>query len=249
LLQGRFQAILVEAPTWGLEVSRYLHLNPVRVKGLALGKVDRQRLRQGTVKKLDPETLQARLARLKAFRWSSYRAYVGWEARPEWLTLETVLGFCGHRGRAREMAYRQFVEQGALEGAGVDWRRKVKGQTVLGEDAFVEEAGNWLQGDEREQPALRVLARRPSWEQIVRVIEEAKGEAWKQFVDRRGDWGRDVAFWLGRKLGGKSLKQLADRVEGISYPGVSTALRHMARRLAQDERLAQHVRRMEKSLN
>ncbi len=30
LFQGRFKAILVEPERWGLELSRYLHLNPVR---------------------------------------------------------------------------------------------------------------------------------------------------------------------------------------------------------------------------
>src|SRR2546428_6366208 len=37
LFQGGFKAIIVEPETWGLGLSRYIHLNPVRGKRLALG--------------------------------------------------------------------------------------------------------------------------------------------------------------------------------------------------------------------
>ncbi len=246
LLQGRFKAILVEAQTWGLEASRYIHLNPVRIKRLALGKANRRRLRQRVGKELDQRTIQNRLTTLTQYRWSSYRAYVGRERPPEWLTLEPVLGFLGKRRQVSQRAYRQFVEQGVLEGASLDLYRAVKGQTLLGETAFVEQAQKWLKGNEREQPALRALGWRPSWEKIVAAVESERGEQWETFVDRRGDAGRDMALWLARKLGGLSLQQLAGKVGGISYPGVSTALRQMARRLVQEKGLARQVGRIEK---
>ena len=47
LFQGRFTAMVLEAETAAVEVSRYLHLNPVRVAGLGLSKTDQQRGRQG----------------------------------------------------------------------------------------------------------------------------------------------------------------------------------------------------------
>src|SRR6266516_3674047 len=37
LFQGRFKSVLVEPQTWALGLSRYIHLNPVRVRQLALG--------------------------------------------------------------------------------------------------------------------------------------------------------------------------------------------------------------------
>ena len=42
LFQGRFKAILVEPEVWGLELSRYVHLNPVRLGELGLGKESRR---------------------------------------------------------------------------------------------------------------------------------------------------------------------------------------------------------------
>jgi hypothetical protein len=38
LFEGRFKAIMVDRAEWGLALSRYLHLNPVRVKILGLDK-------------------------------------------------------------------------------------------------------------------------------------------------------------------------------------------------------------------
>ena len=40
LCQGRFKSVLVDEGKW-LEVARYIHLNPVRVAALGLGKHNR----------------------------------------------------------------------------------------------------------------------------------------------------------------------------------------------------------------
>ena len=37
LFQGRFKSVLVNRDEWALALSRYLHLNPVRVQSLGLG--------------------------------------------------------------------------------------------------------------------------------------------------------------------------------------------------------------------
>src|SRR5438105_12865111 len=38
LFQGRFKAVVVDPPAWGLALSRYVHLNPLRIKVLGLDK-------------------------------------------------------------------------------------------------------------------------------------------------------------------------------------------------------------------
>src|SRR5437667_6359764 len=47
LFQGRFKAIIVEPESWGLELSRYLHLNPVRSGRFGMDKNARKRQRDG----------------------------------------------------------------------------------------------------------------------------------------------------------------------------------------------------------
>ena len=72
LFQGRFKSVIVESETWALGLSRYIHLNPVRVGDLALDKTARRRQRQGTSQKPSPQLVQQRLRLLRSYRWSSY---------------------------------------------------------------------------------------------------------------------------------------------------------------------------------
>ena len=72
LFQGRFKSTVIEAEKYLLEVSRYLHLNPVR--GMVLG--------QGTPSE--------RRERLREYRWSSYRGYAGLEKRKSFLDSEPI---------------------------------------------------------------------------------------------------------------------------------------------------------------
>ena len=238
LFQGRFKAIVVDWQTCGLELSRYVHLNPVRTGRQGLGKTDRQRHRQGAGRGVAAGGVKQRLEVLQDYRWSSYRAYVGMERKPDWLETGPVLGLMGGRKAEQRQGYRRYVEEALLEGAvECPWER-VRGQVALGEEAFLEEIQQRLKGDEREQTGLRQLKTRPSWEQAVKIVEEMKKERWETFRDRRGDWGRDVALWLGRRVCGLKLQELAEHAGLNHYGSVSTALRYLQARLAQDAALS-----------
>ena len=78
LFQGRYKAVLVDADTYLLELTRYIHLNPVR---------------SGIVR--FPED----------YPWSGHRAYLGLESIP-WLTTEWVLSMFSRRADHARRAYR-----------------------------------------------------------------------------------------------------------------------------------------------
>ena len=59
---------------------------------------------------------------------------------------------------------------------------------------------------------------------------------------KRGDWGRDLVWYVGRKLGGMSLKALGERAGGSDYATVSAAIKRMERRLEKDSALRDKVR-------
>jgi hypothetical protein len=65
---GRFKAVLIQDTKGVAEVARYVHLNPVRVEGLGLGKADQRQAR--VVGCADPgaELVNQRLERLRAYR-------------------------------------------------------------------------------------------------------------------------------------------------------------------------------------
>lgn len=244
LWQERYKAVFLDWQEAGLEVSRYLHLNPVRVRRLGLSKGQRAR-RHPAAHEAPPSTLvDRRLAVLREHRWSSYRAYAGLWAGPPWLekagTMELVArGLEGEAASpaALQSAYVNWVEAGAREG-GVEspWKR-VKHQILLGGVAFVREALGWLKGDVAGSARERARAVRSevSWEQIVAAVEAAKGEPWERFVDRRGDAGRGVALWLGQRRAGLGQAELGRWVGGISAAAVSQSVSGIEARRGSDE--------------
>lgn len=86
LFQGRFKAILVEAQAYALELSRYLHLNPVRA---------------GLVKL--PQD----------YPWSSYAAYIGLVPPALWLKTGLVLSLLTENQRIAPLRYREFAQSAA----------------------------------------------------------------------------------------------------------------------------------------
>ena len=247
LYQGRFKAVLVDGESYAVEVSRYLHLNPVRTKPQGLDKKHHAASRAGIVEKPpDPQQLAVRLRRLREERWSSYRAYVGLASAPGWLDDGTILAMMGGRpGAEQRRAYQRYVEEAVREGLPESpWERLVGGM-VLGGPAFVRQVRRWIRGNAREQPALRPLSDRPRFEQAVAVVAALKRERWEKFRDRHGDWGRDLVIHLARRHCGLTLREIGERVGGTHYAAVAMGGRRLAARTATDRPLRQLVKQAE----
>jgi putative transposase len=215
---------------------------------LGLGKRERQGHRRGVGHTADEEVLRARLRLLREYRWSSYRAYVGREKRPDWLTCEAVWDGMGGKKAERQRAYQEYTEKAILEGAKESPWEFLKRQAVLGEEGFVKGVQRKLKGDEREQAGLRALRGRPDWERVVKVVEEIKGEPWERFRDRQGDRGRDVALWLGRRWCGMKLEDLSRAVGLGHYGSVGTAIKYLEQRRQADPKLARLMDRAKQEL-
>jgi len=240
LFQGRFTGIVVDGGAWALPLSRYVHLNPVCVGRLGLSKAQQRERRAGVGGKTDAETVRERIRRLRSYRWSSYRAYVGWEKAPPGLRVQEVLEMLGgRRGRRQRVAYRRQVEEAVREGLPESPWEELEAGVALGREEFVERIRARLEGDEKEQPSLRRLKGRPRFEQVKEWVEKAKGEKWETFRDRKGDWGRDLALYLGRKRCGMPLGELGTAVGGIGSNSVGMAVRRFEARLREDGKLKQ----------
>jgi putative transposase len=77
LFQGRYRAILAGEDDWISEVNRYIHLNPARLESLDLGKQRPAEIRRGIEEPAEEAVVRQRLELLRAYPWSSYRAYAG----------------------------------------------------------------------------------------------------------------------------------------------------------------------------
>jgi hypothetical protein len=251
LFQGRFKAVLVEPAVWGLEASRYVHLNPVRTGRLGLDKQARQADRLGARGRPDARQVQERLKRLRQYRWSSYRVYAGLEQGPEWLTSTAVLELGGGSGttRDKQRRYQQYVEEAVREGLRENHWEQVQGRLVLGSREFLERVRLTIRGPHREQPQRRALKNRPDWKAVVKAIEEFRGEKWEAFRDRHGDWGREAAWYLGRRTCGLRLAELGAAAGGADYAAVSEAIKRFERRLERDRELRRTMATLNQMLN
>jgi putative transposase len=157
LFQGRFKDVLVATDGHHREVSRYIHLNPIRTQRFGLGKVE-----SASNTAIDSRLLEKqRAAFLRSYALSSYPVYIGTQPRSAWLTTQTLLGdFEGStEGRRLELAkgeqaHRQAVQKRANR---LDWAAlqqalaKLKGEPW---EVFAER-----RGDDGRDLAL-LLARR-----------------------------------------------------------------------------------------
>ena len=151
LFQGRYKAIVIEADEYVQELSRYIHLNPVRAN--MVGK---------------PEE----------YRWSSYLDYIGARKRPEWLETLFILDYFG-KGEDRFRKYRGFVEEllGSEYESPLD---SVVASTILGSESFVcELTEKHIDGKQkdRELPAARKLVNKPTPEAILAAAKDISGSS------------------------------------------------------------------------
>lgn len=120
LFQGRYKAILCQKDSYFLELSAYIHLNPVRA---------------GLVK--DP----------LRYPWSSYRIYVKGEKQPLIDTDFLLMQFSPRKEVARK-EYARFINNRISQGHREDLY-DLKDQCLLGTDEFVEDIQRWLNEEPR----------------------------------------------------------------------------------------------------
>jgi putative transposase len=151
LFQGRYRAILVEKDSYALELSRYIHLNPVRAK-----LVDHP----------------------SGYPWSSYLAYIGRVNGWDWLRTDFILDQISSDGRRAQARYGEYVKEG-IEKGGPDPLEKVVASTLLGSEKFMKWVREkWIDriASHRDLPALRKLSLRPDFVSILRESEKRFGK-------------------------------------------------------------------------
>jgi len=141
LFQGRFKAVLVDADSYLLELTRYVVLNPVRAH---------------MVKSAGD------------WPWSSYRATIGEADAPAWLETDGLLAQFGRRRSRAVAAYERFIDEGV--DADSIWRH-LNRQAFLGDDAFVAKAHKRasLRADDLNIPRAQRRPPAPSLKAIAKA--------------------------------------------------------------------------------
>lgn len=247
---GRFKAVVVADEAAIVEVARYVHLNPVRVGGLGLGKEDQRRAKVVGCAEPGAELVRRRLKLLQEYPWSSWRVYAGEEPAPEWLSTRWVSRACGGRSyRERRAALRQYTEAPVREGRlESPWARLIGG-LVLGEEG---DARRLLAGQPMnvaEQTEARRLRRRVKWEDVVRAAEGVQGGAWREWAERYGDWGRDGALYVAVRYGGCGLAEAVRQMPGLRYGAAAQGVKRFAAALERSADRRRYVSELRQRLS
>jgi len=135
------------------ELSRYIHLNPVRAEMVEA-----------------PED----------HPWSSYGAYAGLKRKPFWLTTSLILSYFSPEEAVAQKSYREFVKEG-LQIPIRNPLEEVYASTFLGSEGFIDRIWKKRRGqtvqDSRNMSALKFLAGKPSLNAIKEAVERVLGSS------------------------------------------------------------------------
>jgi REP element-mobilizing transposase RayT len=146
MFQGRYKAILVDIDQYAKELSRYIHLNPVRAK----------------IVKTPQE-----------YDWSSYKFYIGKQIAAKWLYRDFILGYFGKKVSNAQKGYQKFVNALAHEeyDSPLD---QVVSSTLLGSAdfiAFIKDNFLSTKKPDKELPALKELVKKTSIQDIFEKVD------------------------------------------------------------------------------
>ncbi len=235
LMQGRFKSIPLEDSAWAYELSLYVHLNPVMRKAHGLGKREKSSESMGLTIP-DPRTVSVRLAELRQYRWSSYRAYAGYSESPEWLRTQDILNRAARSKIQRAEQYRADIQQRLTKGVEPLLKERLNDGFALGTAAFRELIRQAGKGG-REIAGSGKLRPRVSFEDLVAIIERLRNEDFKTFNTRRGDWAKPLLLWALRRYSGMTLAAIGDAVGGMDYTAVAMAIKRFEKRSEKEQSL------------
>ena len=217
LYQGRYKAIIVDRDEYLSVLSRYIHLNPVRIKGL---------------EKAEPKE---KFKRLVGYPWSSLRGYLYKRKKEHFIDYTLVLGeYGGDTERARKL-YRKALVEEMIQGK--ELHDQVVGQTVLGGDAFV----GWLKATflaeekDREAPAHQAIKQYSTHREIADVLFDRTGKTIEHIKNEKGPL-RQIAMDLLHRHAGMTNPEIG-RLFGVDYSSVSQERKRLRGRLENDGKL------------
>ena len=198
LFQGRYKAILIDIDEYAKELSRYIHLNPVRARMVET-----------------PEE----------YEWSSYQFYIGKQKPPEWLHIDFILGYFGEKVSIAKKQYQQFVNM--LDNKEYESPlMEVVSSTILGAPdfiAFIKDTYLAGKKPDKDLPALKELSEKPSVGDILDEVESVYDEDHalarniKLYLCQRytGEKLKDIGkhFGIGESGVSQACRRVAQRID------------------------------------
>lgn len=236
LYQGRYKSLLVDADNYLKEVSRYIHLNPVRIQ------------------KHVHKSVEEKIRLLDQYRYSSFGGYVCLEKRADFIHYQKILDCFGGDTSEGRKRYRRFVYKGLtedLEGLS----DLVDKMGIIGDSDFAEHIRqSCLEKDSgkshREQPQLKVARNYWMPEDLIKEVSQMLGKN-KDEICRRGKntTNRAILMELLYRFCNITQADVGRLVGGIDYSAVSVARKRLRLKMASDIALKQQFEDMVNKLS
>ena len=213
LFQGRYKSIIIQNDAYLLQLSYYIHRNPVRA---------------GIVR------------RLTGYRWSSYNAYAYGRKAPIWLSTDLILDqFAGEQDR--HQSYREKVQKYASEEKHL--LEDLRHGLILGSEQFLEKIRKKYAGIQPDSalPQLRQVTKSFDSSSYLRKGEQIFGCDVERFVSAKRLSGaekviRDLLLYGIWKTGQLKNKKIGG-LFGLSYSGVSHSVKSAKLKLGHSRQL------------
>jgi len=223
LFQGRFKSIVVDKDSYLLELSRYLHLNPVRAKMTQMP---------------------------GDYPYSSYGSYTT-PAAEKLVTTATTLEMLATKPNAAREKYRSFVESAMGEEIESPFK-KVYGGIVLGSVGFIKDVLGKIEEDllEKEETSHRRSLRASLLpEQIVSFICSHYGLTQEEIVSPARNYVRKRCIYLLKKHASITNRDIGEQLGGMGAATVAKAYERFVKELAGDTGLRKEMRALHASMS
>jgi REP element-mobilizing transposase RayT len=210
LYQGRYKAFLIDADNYLLEVSRYVHLNPLRMKS--------------------KEPQEKRWQDLMQNDSTSIPGYMNQRNRKEFVYYTIVLDYFGGDNRKSRNEYKKFIEEGFRKEVASPLE-KGKGTGIVGKEDFIEEIKQLFVKDKkssREQPALRELEKGITPNELIDWYIELAGIKREELIKKgRQSMERAMLMEMLYRFCRITQPEIGKLLGGIDYSAVSQARKRM----------------------
>ena len=218
LFRGRYKAIVVEEDSYQLQLSRYIHRNPLEAK---------------------------LVERLSSYSWSSYPYYVSRKTPPDWLYPQEVFDQLHVSQRVHEK-YKSYVESGIDEEI-LQFYGKGNQMPYLGSESFRAWAYSQRVTDESAVAEKERYQFREDMDEIIRQVASVFKVTQESIeAGRRGraikNVPRWVAMYLCQEKGGHRLIDIAKRF-GLKRSGsIPTTIAKLKEELNTDKKLSRKLK-------
>ncbi|MEN6422321.1 MAG: transposase [Smithella sp.] len=230
LYQGRYKAFLIDGDKYLLAVSRYIHLNPLRMKS---GKLSRQKWQA-----------------LLTDATTSLPGYLNQDKKNTFVHYETILNYFDRDSRKSRKEYKKFMAEG-LEKELPNPLDQGKGAGIIGGEDFIAEVKEKFgrgQKDKRilrEQPALRQLERNMKPEELIERYTQLV-KTGREELTRKGKQSpeRAMLMELLYRLCNITQPEIGQLLGGIDYSAVSQARKRFQVKIEQDQEWRKRFKRI-----